>query len=589
MPLPGGGKNAIAVPRSQEIIITSLYAIIVTLIFAAWWVVITVAIPRIIPRPLAEERTIAIHCHNILFKSQQGSGGSYQTLPGESKPDEHSSPGQSKFPWIDLTIAISILLAALGTLVGGITAGIILPSHFLIGHAAPANPDTLFLLNLHIFNDNSVLEDGRLLSQLRNQASRAIAVVDSGSLQRQFSKRVKFNATQSDPPSDRTQETSYNITYTITVTGYDMGLQHASDLTVTMNGTCNFMYAWVYNNESQDSNKTNIILWPNDDRYKPVPKRLPELKLRMPMAKIYVPQLRNETSTTGHVMPPDGSEYVIMPLVAGLESDKVSTDPWYFTTPVLDGDPIIDTRRPPLRCWEKQNWSYRGWQGGLQEVRENRVPNLQLSGGIRKVLGDYFETGFDTEGVMGYTPLAYLAVTLLPYLRLESTTKIEPELDELDADAASASEDMRRLAYGAYIMTKDLFRSTAINYGTWMAEAGDLSQNHSYNFLRAGDGQPLPGIGDFVIHTEDVVTLRLEDLVAVPVVSVVSWLLAVLCWWLLDQYYEETWRSWGMAKQLRNLFWPREPARPTREQFFFDSPKNKDRDALMEILEWADV
>ncbi|KAF8467168.1 hypothetical protein BDZ91DRAFT_848448 [Kalaharituber pfeilii] len=536
MPFPGGGKNAIAVPRSQEIYITSLYTILVTAIFAAWWITITIGVRYLSPKRLMNQYPIAVVATWKITEPVQASivmlKCCYDILTAYWIASKSIPPAQLEFPWINFTITIVILLAAIGTVLGGVVAGVILPSRFVIGNAAPANPYTVFFMNLDLYlrSEQSAMK-GLQLFQLRGPASRAIATVDSGSLQQQLTKSVLFEQIETPPPDDRSQETSYTMTYTITMTGHEMGLQHASDLTVRLNGTCKFMYEWVYDdilgNSSQPPSPV-WTLWPNDELYKPSNLSW-KYPAQVPMAWFLTPELREGVRP----MPQPISQFVVLPILWDLETDFGSNDPWYYTHHLSGDDhPVIDLRRPPLQCWEMQTWSYRGWIGTLVDVREHKVPNLDLSDGATRVLEKFFDWK-NSESRMGSPLLCFLG-TLLQPLALESFSRME-EPGELDANIASASADIKRLVYGAHVMAKELFRSTVIDYGKWLSQGGDLVKNHSYNALRMDDGQPFPGNGDFVIYTESAATLRLEDMVAIPVVLTVSWLVVILLWWLVSR------------------------------------------------------
>ncbi|KAF8457896.1 hypothetical protein BDZ91DRAFT_837621 [Kalaharituber pfeilii] len=550
MPFPGGSKNAIAVDRSQEIYIISLYTIIVTAIFTAWWILIVIAIPYVLPKHLLTQTSAHMFTHWTINEPSQTAVlmlkywwrllASLIKRPVNNSSTSRSNSGgisdNLTFTWQDFAITLTIVLLAAGTYVGGNVAGILLPNKFILGHAAPANPYTLYYpLSISELEDSGASEEifYNYTGHSNGTAFRALGTVDSGISRELLSNPVRFEKISSQPPSDRANVNSYIIKYSISVTGYDMGLQRAPDLTVKLDGKCEFMYEWNVTVETsrEDREEQSVkwvqwTLWPNDGNYE-------ELSVNMSSTITFPDVLVYPPEPLGHAEGNSSTyQFALVPLLWGIYAEGSGSDPWYHR----DSSDDINPGPPVLQCWENQTWSYKEWRGTLVDIQNNKIPNLQLSDATISVLQSHFGMNLNIveEAYFGPSPLGKLASAVSP-LTLASIRTMRTRW-RLNLHACSAAADIQRLVLGTYIMTRDLFRNTAIDYGLWMDSSDftdDIKNNASLNGLRMKDGQPLPGAGDFVIHTDRVTAFRFETLVALPAVLVFSWLLVPVCNWLV--------------------------------------------------------
>ncbi|KAF8457895.1 hypothetical protein BDZ91DRAFT_767115 [Kalaharituber pfeilii] len=531
MPFPGGSKNAIAVNRSQEVYIISLYTIIVTAIFTAWWILIATAIPYVLPKHLLRQTSAHMFTHWAINEPFQTAVLMLQywwrllasclvkrpiNNPSASRSNSEGISDNLTFTWRNFAITLTIIFLAAGTYVGGNVAAILLPNKFILGHAAPANPYTLYYpLSFSELWHSTAIFGGRSRQLLSNT--------------------VKFEIIPSQPPSDRANEDSYTMKYSISVTGYDMGLQLAPDLTVELDGKCKFMYEWNVNVDTsgEDRERRNVklvqwTLWPNDGIYRELVVNS-TWKITFPGVEVLSPEPLGDGEGNSSTY-----QFALVPVLWGIYASGSGKDPWYHRDPPQP----IPLGPPALLCWENQTWSYKEWVGTLVDIQNNKIPNLQLPNATITVLKSHFGMDrkiFDAKH-FGPSPLGKLAAAVAP-LTLASMRTMGT-LWEVNLDACSAAADMQRLVYGAYIMTRDVFRNTAIDYGLWMDSSSftdETKNNASWNKLRAEDGQPLPGAGDFVIYTDQATAFRFETLVALPVVLVFSWLLVPACRWLLQR------------------------------------------------------
>ncbi|KAF8466033.1 hypothetical protein BDZ91DRAFT_849141 [Kalaharituber pfeilii] len=555
LPLPRGNRNAIAVVRSQEIYFTSLYAILVTTTFTAWWIIIYLLIKPLvlqhlsdpeleevfqsfkITEPLQVSILIVRHCRQVFSKryfkrssqNNQGSGVIAANQADNSRNGQPASVSKSS-PFLTLAITIAVLILAVGVFVGGIVAGIFLPNSFVLGTAAPANPNTVYYFNSSVDRGSlSAEESGTLYYIATGAAARAVALVDSGNAKEEIMDAVNYTAINVLPPSDRHNESNYKLQYSMKVKGRDMGLQYAGDLVVTIDGICQFMYDWDILHSSNDYTNTtaNVTwrLWPNDSKYVEGNHTMHEMQ-KIPTAAFYSPTLREGIQLRQEA----AYQFVMVPEMWGVKTDVVSKDPWYFTDPKDGGhSTTVNFRRPPLQCWETQTWSYRGWNGTFVDVRENRIPQLHLSKGIMTLLEWHFDWSSSKNG-MGSSLLHLLAKTLAPTC-LDAVRRME-NLGYLNVGVSSAQSDIERLVQATFIMTKNLFRGTLLDYGVWMESGAVTLPGNTDNVLRSEDGKSLFSADDFIVHTQQVAAFRLEAVAAIPAVLVFSWMLVCLFWWL---------------------------------------------------------
>ncbi|KAF8474146.1 hypothetical protein BDZ91DRAFT_759458 [Kalaharituber pfeilii] len=349
---------------------------------------------------------------------------------------------QSKFPWIDLTIAVGTLILAVGTFVGGIVAGFFLPQRLVIANAAPANPYRLFYPHLDVMRF-ACLEAGWLGWHMHAAAgTRAMSVVDIGSSWEFLDAGVVFQTYPADPPNDKQGETSYTLNYSISLTGYEMGLQHASDLVVKLLGNCSIMYDWPIKRKSDTAVTFSIFPGENityDHDFTWGKTSIPISHIwEGPAIDAFLPQ-----RTTA-------AQFAIVLALWGVKLTHAHNDPWYFA---LDSEEPIDHRRPPIRCVEIQNWSYRGWTGTLSDICNNKVPNLRLPAAIIELLHWHFGW-YPVEKIFRPSSTLYLGIYLPLQVRVDSSNKmVSSRLNVLGN--VSASADIRRLVEGTYVLTRD--------------------------------------------------------------------------------------------------------------------------------------
>ncbi|KAF8451717.1 hypothetical protein BDZ91DRAFT_750404 [Kalaharituber pfeilii] len=505
LPSPTGGKNVIAIARSQEIYITSLYALITNTIFVAWWILIAIAIPHLIPRRFIHEPSMTIITSWKINEPLQAlfpllhhlwhSISSFCKSRRAKQVQQNLSTESVKFSWADFTITLVTLVLALGAFVCGIVATL-------------ANPDQLLYPN-----DNSLIFEERTIRE------RAITVIDNanphGSIRKLLDSRVFFETTVIDPPKDRRNESSYTMRYTSSVTGYDMGLIYASDLNITMHGKCDFDYNVVVSEEGRQSYTYRSVEDGVIGGFEMTNDTL------SPEATFYCYDSLKENITTS---------FSVVPMLWGLlllVDGGIYTDPWYFPN---TSTKTIESARPMIRCKERLTVSYRGWEGTFSDLRDNKVPGLHVSTAVMRILEIHFGQVYLKEDPHYQTsPTCSFANSLPAHLTLGSTRKMSRDGLRIDSELTAANE-MRRLVEGSYIYSKELFRSTAIYYSLSMNSNSSRGYvvDPNRNVFRTAEGEPIAC--DFILYSEKAAALRFETLVAIPTVLVFSWILVALCW-----------------------------------------------------------
>ncbi|KAF8474072.1 hypothetical protein BDZ91DRAFT_713150 [Kalaharituber pfeilii] len=561
MPFPGGSKNALAVAKSQEFYITSLYTVLVTSIFAAWWILIATALPYVIPKFLSRQRSVhmvrtwaineplqasvlllqycwrLVSCH-LRTQSANKAAQDSDKHPMLISNNSSGIPANLTFNWAEFTITLIIILLAAGTFVGGIIAGIFLPTGniFILGNAAPANPYRVYYGKgpSYVFKNEHPDWAGAMAHahyvHANSAAFRAIATVDSGSFRNSLNTAVTFQKVPTPSQSAMASEDNYEMKYVFSVTGFDMGLQHAPDLAVELQGHCRFMYEWIvegipsYNPCNSDIDLVEFNLWPNDTIYQS--RTVNRCRSDLPTVKFEYPRFHEYAEHKLY----SAYEFAILPLLPEISSWRRNKDPWYLNDKKEGSSKHV--RRPALRCRETLTWSYQGWTGTLVDIHNNTVPNLYLSNATIELLEAHFKWKWSHIVRARISPLAEFGEAIAPMTLDSLHATIGPVLLRY-GKLPSAAADLQRLVHGTYIMTRDLFRSTAIDYSSWMdSPAFPVKNDTLHNRLRMDDGEPLPGAGDFVIYSDRVTAFRLETLVAIPTVLVFSWLLVLVCRWL---------------------------------------------------------
>jgi hypothetical protein len=286
--------------------------------------------------------------------------------------------------------------------------------------------------------------------------------------------------------------------YQYNVTGLDLGLQDHPDLTLNVEGSCVTDYSW-WNFSAIDN---------------PV----------YPGAYIDVYNVFNDPGNQQAVSKYDGGPTLAyffanpptdMPtnatwgaIVSSVNRSTYwpSTDPWYRTgpNPLLADNPqsglaplMVMPQRPALSCWQNDVWSYRGHMSDISHL--DAIPGLELPLGIRTIL-------VDNLGV----PMIFALGSYLHASSLKSSSTAISDL--FDANSSSIFNDFQRLVFASYIATVNTMTET-----TLYPPGVDILNDVTYN------GALIDGTAEFVIFSNEVVTLSVRSLIVIPTLAVLLW------------------------------------------------------------------
>lgn len=110
-----------------------------------------------------------------------------------------------------------------------------------------------------------------------------------------------------------------------------------------------------------------------------------------------------------------------------------------------------------------------------------------------------------------------MLVTLGSYLRMTALkSSFTAVSNEFDANSSTIHTDLQRLVFASYIATVNIFTETTLFQ----------SGSSIINDIRP-DGNLLPGVSDFVIFSNNVVTLSIKSLIVVPALALLFWIIAL--------------------------------------------------------------
>ncbi|KAF8475083.1 hypothetical protein BDZ91DRAFT_290901 [Kalaharituber pfeilii] len=540
MPSPSGGKSAIAIPASFELMIVSAYTILVGVTFTAWWITIAVTISMAAPRKFRDCRTIKLigassitepfqaasrvagFCYSMVVKRYNKRKTVRTTRPYS---EDLMALSETQY-WRELFTGFAIIILALGIIVGGVIGGIYLPKKLIIGQVAPVNDTMVYTTPFSYHGDNSNNPFRVFLAATIKGIGRAISKVDSSGtdLQSELEKAVFFNT---EVINGLNGEDGYKITYSFRVHSYDMGLQHLHGLSVNITGKCYFEYGWY--KELVPGNSTH----PPQDVYTGTGFGDYDT-IVVDVQNDNVEPLTLQYSWRGKGNYSDGVPklpFVIVPRTQGRRSISASRDPWYSTTcnDTL-GTCNVRPGRPPLYCNEERAWDYRGSYLGPDlavynlkgpysttvertKRRGANIPDIPI--GIWTLLSDIYPWGIVSS-----------------MFQLSEGGKLESRWCSsmvsgsylLDARGSAAHKDIKRMVYAAYLKYRNLVRDAALVY----VGVNQLGLSGFPNGMRDENENPLPGTGDFVVPSDNVRTLRLQVVVAIPVVAAFSWVIVMV-------------------------------------------------------------
>ena len=399
----------------------------------------------------------------------------------QNQTRESPSPSNSRRRARNLLWDLLFVFFALAMTVGNFVAGILVPARLLIGGVASVDKDSIFYPDVTRFGGIDYTGAGYAKLDLLRTPSvlRALGVIElSASTVR---KRVNLTTDMSD-------DSAY-LSYDYNVTGVDMGLQSDPKLKLMVKGSCSTDYTLVLNSTTNmdtykipDSNDTLEV------------KNRPELGLP-PTADFWIDM---DTSVWG----PRGSNvsFGIVAFTAGLYSHTSSLDPWYSTNRSgVNGSAAyrVVVGRPALNCWEANKWHLNGRDVDVLGLNASALPGLKL----HKL---WANTVFPYEF---YFPRIVIVGSAAGLSALKSASYSSAPDFILDAGTSSLSDDFERLVLASWVSSRNVLRETT------RYKSGDL-----VNFAKGAGGLVEAASAKFVLESSDVATLSVRVLISVPAI-----------------------------------------------------------------------
>lgn len=483
MPDGNSTMDAISVSRSNGLVLISLYTLMIGVTIRQFWtLIVLIGVTIFMGKKHSHNRGAA----SVGVWNAQASPSNVAIMAGRYVL---YMKGEKWYP---------LMWTVLATLtVGAISAAsILLPRLINIGSVTPANPSAVFVPDISTSDEMT----GALVYALQGPlALRAVGAADTiGSNPNVFVEKKSLGS-DSDP--------IVRINYHYGVTASDFGLQHTPGLVLNVTGSCVTEYSWLVDQtiEKDDNNVTLVVRdiyrpW-NDDTPTTTVSNLDE---GPPFAFF----------DTNFDIKGDGlanSTFAIVPSSLWRESFTPSTDPWYLTQSNYDEYPeadypfLVRRGRPALSCWETAVWSHGDSRLEIQDLIN--APGLNLSPAL-------YNTFVTFLGVPMMTKIGLC----LGRSSLASGTAVIGAA--FNAASSSIQNDLERLVNASYIATRNVLVDTTL--------FPNATGTGIKNIAQQDNGEPYPGVGDFVISSPDIMTLSVSALIIVPVVLVGVFLLTFI-------------------------------------------------------------
>lgn len=389
---------------------------------------------------------------------------------------------------------------------------VIFAPYIQIGSAAPVRPEAIFVPSRNgtggdLTDQASDLLNIEVFELVIPSALRAAGSVDSV----MTNKKKNTSVSISQPETLQTLingDLIMQFGYQYNVTGLDLGLQNHPDLTLSVEGSCVTDYSWwsfsAIDNPAYPGAYIDVYNVFND----PGNQQAVSKYDGGPTSAYF---FANPPPTDT----PTNATWGAVVSSVNRSSYWPSTDPWYRTgpNPLLADNPqsglapwMVMPQRPALSCWQNDAWSYRGHTSDISHL--DAIPGLELPLGIRTIL-------VDNLGV----PMIFALGSYLHASSLKSSSTAISDL--FDANSSSIFQDLQRLIFASYIATVNTMTET-----TLYPPGIDILNDVTYN------GALLDGTAEFVIFSNEVVTLSVRSLIIIPTLAVTLWLAFVILMFL---------------------------------------------------------
>lgn len=227
-----------------------------------------------------------------------------------------------------------------------------------IGNVAPVRPSFVFYPE----SPRSELDALRQFGLMAPAALRAIGSVEAAKVT--LRPRVHIDLDRSSGSTDQGDQI-LRLTYGYSLTGVDLGLQHASGLTVAIQGSCVTEYGWLVD-DLTGSDLKMYRPWGIPGQEVFIPHDSPSIARSPEASFLPHPDARRQYAERGNV------SFAIVVGSARRASVTAGSDPWYTTEERPDSLPSapynatfwMKVQRPVLSCWQRDEWSYKAQVAG---------------------------------------------------------------------------------------------------------------------------------------------------------------------------------------------------------------------------------
>lgn len=487
LPIEGGTRDAYSVPNYVANQLISAYTIMVTsMVMNLWCIFFAIAFYMML-----KKRDKPHIVSTSLWNKRASLTDSFLELIQPSTIGKDHKKYWTQWWIYPIIFVVVICWIAQNVL------SIIVPPYILIGNGAPVNPNAIFAPS---DLDRSQAVQAKVFSLDVPSALRAV-----GSAQ-VASKDVLNKATVSQSLLDKLPngESILQVDYSYTVTGADFGLQNYPTLLLSVTGACMTEYNWLISSKQEDMGYMN-------DTYAIFGNISTPLSLNIFDGPAPIGYFYPGPAAPGG--PPGNRTWAAFISSVDRTSFTPGTDPIYATTPLDDTAAntgyVVKPKRPALSCWQRDEWIYNGQSTIITDLDPTHVPGLDLSSGMQNILARY----------LGGQKLVDIGRQLGLSNLLSSTTSLG---NIFDAGSSSAFSDLHRLILAAYIATTN----TLTDLTLYPPNTADGTVSIA-NLALDDNGNPKPGVGDFVIWSTDISTLSIKALIIIPVLSLVFWLIAL--------------------------------------------------------------
>ncbi|KAK5991207.1 hypothetical protein PT974_09485 [Cladobotryum mycophilum] len=481
MPTRNGNVWAVALTDNDGTILTAGVSVAMTLIFIRCWSIVCF-VAMVFPGTQTRRRFAAL----VTLRNSNDPLFAFRELAVYSaRYFRHS--------WADFMYGVTFCVLALLVFGASTALGIVGTSMLQVGSVASPLASTLY------YPENVSREDR--VGTLQRYGLLAAANLRALGSAESARGRVDFNFERLGNWDN--EETMGRLSYNFSITGVDLGLQHGTDLALTVSGSCITEYGWiVHQNETQDV--YNLWGLPNGkntvvpiDRYS--------------IANAPTASFVRHPNGDAQYLKDGNSSYAVVVASAHRASIKPGGDFWYKTEPRVSNYSAVrgvqlwvKRGRPVLSCWQQDRWRYASHSANVvYDLRT--IPGIK----IKDQLLDLMEIMFSTPVLVD---LGIVSGDSALKSRMTSPYGV------INAEGSSMVADMERLILATFVRSRNVFADTTKFYK-------DYQDNDTSALINMMSPRGTNIASDFVVPDPAIQTFSMVGLIVLAVVLVAELLM----------------------------------------------------------------